>query len=101
LDLSKLTDVEAINPPKPQTPPVQPQFATDIFEFAPRIKVIGVGGGGCNAVNNMIDRGLTGVDFLACNTDAQHLVGSKTDNRIQLGKNLTQGLGCGANPNDG
>jgi cell division protein FtsZ len=44
---------------------------------------------------------LTGVDFLACNTDAQHLVGCKTENRIQLGKNLTQGLGCGANPNDG
>jgi hypothetical protein len=103
LDLSKLKDVEA--PAVSVTPSMAavPKSAlhSDIFEFAPRIKVIGVGGGGCNAVNNMIDRGLTGVDFLACNTDAQHLMGSKTDNMIQLGKKLTQGLGCGANPNDG
>mmetsp|Transcript_26011 Transcript_26011/g.43855 ORF Transcript_26011/g.43855 Transcript_26011/m.43855 type:complete len:417 (-) Transcript_26011:249-1499(-) len=111
LDLSKLKEVE-VDTPTPSsgvatssTPPIASApkaiFGADIFEFAPRIKVIGVGGGGCNAVNNMIDRGLTGVDFLACNTDAQHLIGSKTDNRIQIGKNLTQGLGCGANPNDG
>ena len=86
------------------TPPADSsstKTAPGIFEFAPRITVVGVGGGGCNAVNNMIDRGLTGVEFLSCNTDAQHLLGCKTDNRIQMGKVLTQGLGCGANPNDG
>jgi hypothetical protein len=103
LDFSKLKDVEAsdIASTPSMASAAKPNFSSDIFEFAPRIKVIGVGGGGCNAVSNMVDRGLAGVDFLACNTDAQHLLGCKTENRIQLGKHLTQGLGCGANPNDG
>lgn len=103
LDLSQLKEVEAsaatVTPSMASA--AKPLFSPEIFQFAPRIKVIGVGGGGCNAVDNMVDRGLTGVDFLSCNTDAQHLMGSKTENRIQLGKQLTQGLGCGANPNDG
>eukprot|EP00591_Stephanopyxis_turris_P008150 CAMPEP_0195527574 /NCGR_PEP_ID=MMETSP0794_2-20130614/29339_1 /TAXON_ID=515487 /ORGANISM="Stephanopyxis turris, Strain CCMP 815" /LENGTH=482 /DNA_ID=CAMNT_0040658517 /DNA_START=80 /DNA_END=1528 /DNA_ORIENTATION=+ len=72
-----------------------------LHEFAPRIVVVGVGGGGGNAVNNMIAQELTGVDFLALNTDAQHLSTTLTDNRIQIGASLTGGLGCGANPDAG
>mmetsp|Transcript_54202 Transcript_54202/g.93370 ORF Transcript_54202/g.93370 Transcript_54202/m.93370 type:complete len:176 (-) Transcript_54202:5-532(-) len=70
-------------------------------EFCPKICVIGVGGAGGNAVNNMISRGLQGVEFLVCNTDAQHLATSLTTNCIQLGRETTQGLGCGANPDAG
>lgn len=70
-------------------------------EFAPRICVVGVGGAGGNAVNNMIASSLTGVDFLAINTDAQHLSKTLTDNRLQIGVGLTGGLGCGANPDAG
>ena len=62
----------------------------------PRILVFGVGGAGCNAVNNMIAAGLSGVEFAVANTDAQHLAQCKTDRRIQLGAELTQGLGAGA-----
>lgn len=71
------------------------------MEFAPRIVVVGVGGAGGNAVNNMIASDLQGVDFLALNTDAQHLSTTLTDNRIQIGTALTSGLGCGANPDAG
>lgn len=60
-------------------------------EFAPKITVIGVGGAGGNAVNNMIVRGLTGVEFLVCNTDAQHIATTLTENRLQLGRDITQG----------
>ena len=63
--------------------------------------MIGVGGAGGNALNNMISQRLSGVDFLALNTDAQHLSTTLTDNRIQIGSNLTSGLGCGANPDAG
>ncbi|GMH56529.1 hypothetical protein TL16_g02155, partial [Triparma laevis f. inornata] len=70
-------------------------------EFAPRIVVIGVGGAGGNAVNNMIARSLSGVEFLAVNTDAQHLSTTLTDNRLQIGQSVTAGLGCGANPDAG
>jgi len=73
----------------------------NLHEFAPRICVIGVGGGGGNALNNMIANKLSGVDFLALNTDAQHLNTTLTDNRIQLGTSVTDGLGCGANPDAG
>jgi cell division protein FtsZ len=66
-----------------------------------KIKVIGVGGGGGNAVNTMIAAGLSGVDFLAANTDLQALQASLSPNKIQLGKQLTQGLGAGANPEVG
>lgn len=72
-----------------------------LHEFAPRIVVVGVGGGGGNAVNNMIANQLRGVDFLALNTDAQHLSTILTENRLQIGSNLTSGLGCGANPDAG
>lgn len=65
------------------------------------IKVIGVGGGGTNAVNYMFSQGIEGVDFIICNTDQQSLASSKVPNRIQLGPNLTQGLGAGANPSIG
>lgn len=69
-------------------------------EFA-NIKVIGVGGGGSNAVNRMIDSGLQGVDFLVANTETQALDNSKADTKIQLGEKLTKGLGAGANPQVG
>ncbi len=65
------------------------------------IKVIGVGGGGSNAVNHMYDQGITGVDFVICNTDAQALDQSAIPNKIQLGTTLTEGLGAGANPEVG
>ena len=63
-----------------------------------RIKVIGCGGGGGNAVNRMINSGLQGVEFWSLNTDAQALVQSQADNRIQIGKQVTSGLGTGGNP---
>ncbi len=70
-------------------------------DFSPRITVMGVGGGGTNAVDNMIAFNLQGVDFVVANTDAQQLMHSKADRRIQLGPHLTQGLGAGANPEIG
>jgi cell division protein FtsZ len=65
------------------------------------IKVIGVGGGGSNAVNHMFSQHIEGVNFIICNTDAQAIAQSKVPNKIQLGPHLTQGLGAGANPNIG
>jgi cell division protein FtsZ len=65
------------------------------------IKVIGVGGGGSNAVNHMYSQNIAGVDFIICNTDAQAIALSKVPNKIQLGPHLTQGLGAGANPSIG
>ena len=65
------------------------------------IKVIGVGGGGNNAVNRMIEHGVQGVEFIAVNTDAQALITSKADVRLQIGDKLTRGLGAGANPEVG
>ncbi|MBO5589977.1 MAG: cell division protein FtsZ [Acidaminococcaceae bacterium] len=70
-------------------------------ETLAKIKVVGVGGGGNNAVNRMITSGLRGVDFIAVNTDAQALILSKAQNRIQIGEKLTKGLGAGANPEIG
>ena len=70
-------------------------------DFTPRITVIGVGGGGTNAVDNMIQLNLQGVDFVVANTDAQQLMHSRSDRRIQLGPHLTQGLGAGAKPDIG
>ena len=65
------------------------------------IKVIGVGGGGSNAINHMFKQGIKGVDFIICNTDSQALQNSAVPNKIQLGVNLTEGLGAGANPDVG
>jgi cell division protein FtsZ len=73
----------------------------DITELKPRITVFGVGGGGGNAVNNMITAGLKGVEFVVANTDAQALTTSKSDRLIQLGANVTEGLGAGALPEVG
>jgi len=72
----------------------------DLAPFA-KIKVIGCGGGGTNAVNRMIDAGLTGVEFIAMNTDIQVLDISAADYKLQLGENLTRGLGAGGNPEVG
>lgn len=76
------------------------------FEFVEdhataRIKVVGIGGAGNNAVNNMIASGLAGVGFIAANTDMQALESSSAQTKLQLGMNLTKGLGCGANPEKG
>jgi cell division protein FtsZ len=69
-----------------------------IPEHSAAIKVIGIGGGGCNAVNRMIEAGLTGVDFYAVNSDVQALRNSMTENTVHIGNNMTRGLGAGANP---
>ncbi|NLG97547.1 MAG: cell division protein FtsZ [Chloroflexi bacterium] len=66
-----------------------------------RIKVIGVGGGGCNAVNRMIDEGLQGIEFIAVNTDGQALLQSKASTRVRIGDKVTRGLGAGGNPEVG
>jgi cell division protein FtsZ len=66
-----------------------------------KIRVVGVGGGGGNAINNMIDKGMVGVDFIAINCDLQALERNKAPNKIQVGKNLTRGLGAGADPSIG
>nr|WP_268236339.1 cell division protein FtsZ [Pullulanibacillus pueri] len=71
------------------------------MEQLAQIKVIGVGGGGSNAVNRMIESGVQGVDFICVNTDAQALKLSKADIKLQLGEKLTRGLGAGANPDVG
>ncbi|MDA3898152.1 MAG: cell division protein FtsZ [Desulfobacteraceae bacterium] len=70
-------------------------------ESSAKIKVIGIGGGGCNAVNNMIDSNLEGVQFIVANTDSQALAYSKAAIKIQLGQALTEGLGAGADPSVG
>lgn len=75
-------------------------FEMNVDQLA-KIKVIGVGGGGGNAVNRMIDEGLQGVEFIVVNTDAQALNMSRAENRIQIGEKLTKGLGAGANPEIG
>jgi cell division protein FtsZ len=75
--------------------------APAVRDLRPRIVVFGVGGAGGNAVNNMIDAGLQGVDFVVANTDAQALTRAKTANRLQLGHSITEGLGAGARPEVG
>lgn len=73
----------------------------DLTELKPRITVFGVGGAGGNAVNNMIERGLKGVEFVVANTDAQALMSSSAERRIQMGANVTEGLGAGSKPEIG
>ena len=75
-------------------------FDVDVEEFA-KIKVIGVGGGGSNAVNRMIEHGVRGVEFIAMNTDKQALFSSRAEIKLQLGEKITKGLGAGANPEVG
>jgi cell division protein FtsZ len=70
-------------------------------EHMASIKVIGVGGGGCNAINRMVDAGIRGAEFYAINTDVQALKNSRTENTLQIGQNLTRGLGAGADPEIG
>lgn len=75
-------------------------FDVDVDQYA-KIKVIGVGGGGNNAVNRMIESGVRGIDFIALNTDKQALYSSKAEVKLQIGEKLTRGLGAGANPDIG
>ena len=70
--------------------------APEIRELKPRILVLGVGGAGGNAINEMMDAGVQGVEFVAVNTDAQDLNASKANTKVQIGLNLTKGLGAGA-----
>ena len=76
-----------------------------MFDLPPQnpsiIKVIGVGGGGSNAVNHMFNQGIRDVEFIVCNTDVQALQTSPVPNKLQIGVSLTQGLGAGANPEKG
>ncbi len=75
-------------------------FAEDFIGYA-NIKVVGVGGGGGNAVNRMIEAKLKGVEFIAINTDAQVLDGNRAETKVQIGTEITNGLGAGANPEVG
>ena len=75
--------------------------APEVKELQPRITVLGVGGAGGNAVNNMIAAKLEGVEFIVANTDAQALSQSKAERRIQMGARITEGLGAGARPEVG
>jgi cell division protein FtsZ len=79
----------------------KPAQHTPLTARAPVLKVIGLGGGGCNAVNRMIELGLSGVDYIAANTDSQALKSSLATTRIQLGPKLTRGLGAGGDPRVG
>lgn len=74
---------------------------TEINNYLAVIKVVGVGGGGTNAVNRMIEEGIRGVEFVAINTDAQALAISDADIKVHIGTDLTRGLGAGANPEVG
>ena len=76
-------------------------FQFNQMESFAKIKVVGVGGGGCNAVDRMISEGLVGVDFIAINTDAQALMLCKASTRVRIGEKLTRGLGSGGNPEQG
>jgi len=86
-------------------PPARPARSSPTAETKPlgrvSIKVLGLGGGGCNAVNRMIELGVTGVDFIAANTDRQALASSLASVRLQLGPRVTRGLGAGGNPRTG
>src|SRR5256714_9834858 len=77
------------------------QSEMDTGSYLAVIKVVGVGGGGTNAVNRMVDAGLKGVEFIAVNTDAQALQMTDADIKLQIGSELTRGLGAGANPEVG
>src|SRR5271154_5046129 len=91
--------IEDFNDKAPESD-IRIQFNEELLNSA-KIKVIGVGGGGGNAVNRMIESHLEGVEFVVANTDLQALKGSKAPVKIQLGVKLTNGLGAGANPEVG
>src|SRR5215212_1082163 len=78
-----------------------PSMAGSPQNYLAVIKVIGIGGGGVNAVNRMIDAGLRGVEFIAVNTDAQQLLMSDADVKLDIGRDLTRGLGAGSDPEVG
>jgi cell division protein FtsZ len=94
---------QSVNPP-PQSPPMSIELQAELMaesagiEGSAKIKVIGIGGGGGNAVNRMIASKLSGVEFWCINTDSQALNGSESPNRLQVGQKLTRGLGAGGNP---
>ena len=77
------------------------QREEEMFSSRPILKVVGIGGGGGNAINRMIENDVRGVEYIAINTDAQVLRLSKAEVRIQIGKQITKGLGAGANPEIG
>ena len=77
---------------------IKPKKQPPLSIPSPVIKIVGLGGGGCNAVNRMIEYGLKGVTFVACNTDKQAIETSLADIKVQLGPNSTRGLGAGGNP---
>jgi cell division protein FtsZ len=81
-----------------KTPREETKNSTIVPSNIARIKVMGVGGGGCNAVNRMIDNGVTGIEFWALNTDAQALGHAGAPHRLQIGQKITRGLGAGGNP---
>jgi cell division protein FtsZ len=80
---------------------LQTESNPELRSYKPNLKVLGLGGGGCNAVNRMIELGLTGVEFIAANTDAQALNNSLAHRKIQLGPKVTRGLGAGGRPEIG
>src|ERR1700710_3095298 len=82
-------------------PPVEDRHMPAPQNYLAVIKVVGIGGGGVNAVNRMIDVGLKGVEFIAINTDAQALLMSDADVKLDVGRELTRGLGAGAQPDVG
>jgi cell division protein FtsZ len=88
------------NQPAYRNRPAEPVSNQPNEAFA-RIKVIGVGGGGCNAVNRMIDEGVQGIEFITVNTDAQALLQSKAQTKVRIGDQTTKGLGAGGNPDVG
>ena len=95
------SDAEELENPKLHLVAPELSILLDETPAPARIKVIGVGGGGCNSVNRMIEAGLGGVEFIAGNTDAQALANCRAPVKLQLGMELTRGLGAGANPEVG
>ncbi len=90
-----------LTPPRPPVPTKRQETVFNGVENFAAIKVVGVGGGGTNAVNRMILEGLRGVDFIAVNTDAQALIHSQAQSKIRIGEKLTRGLGAGGDPERG
>jgi cell division protein FtsZ len=83
------------------TMPAKTIHHTPIEARLPVLKVVGMGGGGCNAINRMVELGLTGVEYIGCNTDVQALKNSLADVKLHLGPHLTRGLGAGGKPEIG